>query len=69
MPDPEKIPPGRSRTHLVTCDEVEPGSRCLDHPPGQPVRHVLGRTLDNLDRVEFFLSVDGVREDPVFVRA
>lgn len=55
--------------YLVTRDQIEPSPRRLDHPLGQPVRHVLRRPLDNLDRVEFFLGVDGVRENPVFVRA
>ena len=52
---------------LVTRDQVEASPRRLDHPLGQPVRHVLGRAFDDLDSVEFFLGVDGVGEDPVFV--
>lgn len=67
-PDFQKQSPQNTTTHLVPRDEVEPSPRRLDHPLGQPVRHVLGRTFDDLDRVEFFLGVDGVREDPVFVR-
>lgn len=53
----------------VSRDKVEAGPAGFDEPPGNLVRRSLGRSLDDLDRVQLFLRVDGVAEDPVFVRA
>lgn len=57
----------KDQEHLVAGDKVKAPAGGRDEPGDELVAHRFALGMDDLDRLELFLGVDRMRQDPVLV--